>query len=361
MAVVRPLKSAGGRTYVEEKALGDPHIQADEVDADLDTIYAAVNAIPAGPPGPQGPKGDTGAAGSPGTPGATGPQGVPGTPGATGPTGVQGPKGDAGAQGAQGVPGTAGATGPQGPAGADSTVPGPQGAKGDQGTPGVGVPVGGAAGTVLSKTAATDFATGWTVPPTSLPPSGAASGSLAGSYPGPSIAASAIRGTPSAGGTAREIAKASIWGSDDLIDLSVTTAKLAVGASIRQTLLQTVPAYSNSGAENTFITINATVRAGATVVVVNAAAFSLQLNAGTQVRVAQNFKRDGTLIANPGYDFVGFGGATRLGFPAIVFVDVGVPAGAHTYTLSFVTSPVSQSTLYTTAGFLGQVFLVEFA
>jgi hypothetical protein len=63
--------------------------------------------------------------------------------------------------------------------------------------------------------------------PTTLPPSGAATGSLAGSYPAPSIAASAVRGTPSAGGTAREIAKASIWGADDLIDASVSDAKIA--------------------------------------------------------------------------------------------------------------------------------------
>jgi hypothetical protein len=67
--------------------------------------------------------------------------------------------------------------------------------------------------------------------PTALPPSGGASGSLAGSYPAPSIAASAVRGTPSSGGTAREIAKASIWGADDLIDASVSDAKIAaVGA-----------------------------------------------------------------------------------------------------------------------------------
>src|SRR5262249_13502046 len=63
--------------------------------------------------------------------------------------------------------------------------------------------------------------------PTSLPPSGSATGSLSGSYPAPSIAQSAVRGTPSSGGTAREIAKASIWAGDDLIDLSIPTAKLA--------------------------------------------------------------------------------------------------------------------------------------
>jgi hypothetical protein len=47
MAVVRPIKSAGGHSYVEEKALGDAAIQAAEVDADFDTIYSAVNALPA--------------------------------------------------------------------------------------------------------------------------------------------------------------------------------------------------------------------------------------------------------------------------------------------------------------------------
>jgi hypothetical protein len=71
--------------------------------------------------------------------------------------------------------------------------------------------------------------------PTTLPPSGAATGSLAGSYPAPSIAASAVRGTPSAGGTAREIAKASIWGADDLIDASVSDAKIAAVAYAKVT------------------------------------------------------------------------------------------------------------------------------
>jgi hypothetical protein len=51
MAVVRPIKSAGGSSYAEEKALGDPAIQAAEVDADFDTIYAAVNSIAAGAAG----------------------------------------------------------------------------------------------------------------------------------------------------------------------------------------------------------------------------------------------------------------------------------------------------------------------
>jgi hypothetical protein len=334
MAVVtRPQKSAGGYSYVEEKALGDPKIQAAEMDADLDTIYAAVNAIPAGPPGPEGPEGPAG------------PQGPPGIPGAKGDTGDQGPAGTAGAQGPQGPQGDPGATGAQGPPGT-AGAQGPAGTTGAQGPPGPGIAAGGAAGQVLAKASATDYATTWTTPPTalppsgaasgdltgtypaptigagkvtdakiadvayakvtgaptalppsgaasgdltgtypapviaagavatakladapngvttaklndgavtnakvtdvayakvtgaptSLPPSGAASGSLAGSYPGPSIAASAVRGTPSAGGTAREIAKASIWAADDLIDLSITSPKIADGTIGRDKL-----------------------------------------------------------------------------------------------------------------------------
>lgn len=81
-----------------------------------------------GPAGPQGPKGDTG------EPGPRGPQGE------QGPTGA---KGDAGQQGPQGPKGDTGDPGPQGP-------------------PGVGVPSGGTAGQVLSKTA---DGTAWTDPP----------------------------------------------------------------------------------------------------------------------------------------------------------------------------------------------------
>jgi len=151
------------------------------------------------------------------------------------------------------------------------------GLTGPQGPAGPGVPAGGTTGQQLQKTSATDYATAWVTPPTipttlppsgpaggdlgavgstypnptiaplavtnakindvawskvtgapaSFPPSGSATGSLSGSYPAPSIAASAVRGTPSSGGTAREIAKASIWAGDDLIDLSIPTAKLA--------------------------------------------------------------------------------------------------------------------------------------
>lgn len=81
-----------------------------------------------GPAGPQGPKGDTG---EPGPRGPQGEQGPTGAKGDTGPQGPQGPKGDTGD------------TGPRGPAG-------------------VGVPPGGTAGQVLSKT---EDGTAWTDPP----------------------------------------------------------------------------------------------------------------------------------------------------------------------------------------------------
>lgn len=123
-----------------------------------------------GPPGPQGPKGDTGETGPQGPKGdsgAAGPQGATGLQGPAGErgeVGPQGPKGDTGAQGLQGPQGEQGPTGAKGDAGPQ----GPQGPKGDMGDPGpqgpagVGVPSGGTAGQVLSKT---EDGTAWTDPP----------------------------------------------------------------------------------------------------------------------------------------------------------------------------------------------------
>lgn len=124
----------------------------------------------AGPPGPQGPKGDTGEpgpqgpkgdSGAAGPQGATGPQGPAGERGEVGP---QGPKGDTGAQGLQGPKGDRGEQGIQGPQGpkGDTGDTGPQGPQGEQGPAGVGVPSGGTAGQVLSKT---EDGAAWTDPP----------------------------------------------------------------------------------------------------------------------------------------------------------------------------------------------------
>lgn len=118
----------------------------------------------AGPPGPQGPKGDTG------EPGPQGPKGDSGAAGPQGATGLQGPageRGEVGPQGPKGDPGDQGLQGPKGNRG-EQGIQGPQGPKGDtgdigpQGPAGAGVPSGGTAGQVLSKT---EDGTAWTDPP----------------------------------------------------------------------------------------------------------------------------------------------------------------------------------------------------
>lgn len=160
----------------------------------INIIEAGAITGPAGPqgpkgdtgePGPQGPKGDTGAAGPQGATGLqgpagergeVGPQGPKGDTGAQGPQGPKGDRGEQGIQGPQGPKGDTGDTGPRGPQGeqgptgakGDAGPQGPQGPKGDMGDPGpqgpagVGVPSGGTAGQVLSKT---EDGTAWTDPP----------------------------------------------------------------------------------------------------------------------------------------------------------------------------------------------------
>lgn len=138
--------------------------------------------------GPQGPKGDTGAQGLQGPKGDRGEQGIQGPQGPKGDTGDTGPQGPQGIQGPKGDPGAKGETGPRGEQGdpgpkgdaftysdftqeqlaglkgpkGDTGETGPRGPQGEPGTPGVGVPSGGTAGQILSKTA---DGTAWTDPP----------------------------------------------------------------------------------------------------------------------------------------------------------------------------------------------------
>ena len=114
-------------TTVEQTTIAEIAEIAQSVRDDADAGRFDGAQGPAGPVGPVGPKGDTGA------------------------TGPQGPKGDTGQQGPKGDTGATGATGPQGP-------------KGDTGPAGAGVPDGGTAGQLLSKT---ESGTEWIDPPQS--------------------------------------------------------------------------------------------------------------------------------------------------------------------------------------------------
>lgn len=112
-----------------------------------------------GPEGPQGPQGEPGKDGTMTFEELTDEQ----RESLRGPQGIQGPQGPQGEQGIQGEQGPKGDTGEQGPQGiqGEQGIQGPEGPQGIQGEKGEGVPAGGTAGQVLTKSSDADYETVW--------------------------------------------------------------------------------------------------------------------------------------------------------------------------------------------------------
>src|SRR5215471_16038680 len=113
--------------------------------------------------------------------------------------------------------------------------------------------------------------------------------------PPPTIPSGAVRGTPSSGGTQREILKASIWGGDDLIDLSVPVAKLALGASLRQAPIgKAIPTSTTISAIGawTDVTTQAITTTGGRVLLLATLGAWASGTAGTLYQVLLGFGRD---------------------------------------------------------------------
>jgi hypothetical protein len=176
------------------------------------------------------------------------------------------------------------------------------------------------------------------------------------------IVASNVRGTPSAGGTAREIAKASIWAGDDLIDLSIPTGKLAIGATVRtQATVACLETFVVGSTAVTFATLNVTLGNGQVVIVGELLGSMHDTGSGQHWVECQLLRGAGTLrtwlvpVQHPSTMVVG------MGFP--IFYREGFVTGAITYTLKVRCDPAVtfRSDLFAGSGRAGYLTAIEFA
>jgi hypothetical protein len=177
------------------------------------------------------------------------------------------------------------------------------------------------------------------------------------------IGPGAVRGTPSAGGTQREILKASIWAGDDLIDLSIPTTKFVIGATVRTYATVACVETAVSGATAvTFATLNVTL-GGGHVVIVGELVGSLHDNTGTGTKWVQVQLLRGAGVLRTWLVPVLHGTTMLVGMGFPIFYREAPAAGAATYTLKVTSDPNAtfRSDLFVGSSRAGYLSAIEYA